>query len=130
MSEVKARGLFFADENFLAMLRTFAFQPGGTVSDVAFTLRVPGAAEMGSVHVVIHVQSTAFFFRLYSTKGSSLDYQMSIMVTARSDGEGIGNFTQNTNVGDPDYGYFFRDLIFNTDNATFTTELLTGGEGA
>ena len=129
LADIQKLGLFFSDANFQKMLRTFAYQPGDTVDAVAFTLSVENAPEMGSVHVNIHLQGGEFYFRMYSQRGSSLDYQMTMKVATNFDGKGTGNFTQGPEEND----FFYRDLNFDTDGAIFTAEKLqkeTGGEGA
>lgn len=129
-SEITARGFFFADSKFQKMLTVFSSPSSSatmaTISDFKFDLTVESHAEMGTVHVDIHVQGAEFFFRLYSTRGSSFDYQMTLKVTTKFNGDGEGqNFTKREE-GEEGAGYYFRTLGFETDKATFTNEILTG----
>ncbi len=115
-------GLFFADLNFQNdVLKKFALEQGGVFLQVEFDLTVNDHAEMGTVHVILLVQGSDFFFQFYVKNGESKNYQMTMRVAASFEKEGAGNWTETG-------GTYYRTLKFDVDNVTFMNELLTGGE--
>ena len=115
-------GLFFSDVNFGdSVLIPFAYEPGGQVLTTEFDLTVDGHAEMGTVHVILLVQGSEFFFQFYVVNGESKNYQMTMRVATSFEKESAGNWIHHE-----DDGCYYRTLEFDVDNATFMNELLTG----
>ena len=124
-------GMFFADSRFKEMLKTFSLNSAtdtAVIDPIFFTLTVPDATEMGQVYVKLSLQGAEFAFYLYSMRGESRDYQMTMRVNASFDKDGTGSFIQR-----PDekgqLAYFYRVMTFSTANATFAVEKLTEGTG-
>lgn len=116
-------GLFLSDPRFQAMIKTFSLDPGTAVDPLWFILTVPEAAEMGQVYVNLSLQGSEFAFYLYSMRGESRDYQMTMRVEATFDKDGAGNFMVR------DDGHWYRVMTFQTANAKFAAEKLTEDAG-
>lgn len=109
--------LFFGDQRFKDAL--YARSLGGTPDnpEISFSLSVASAPEMGNVYVTLDMSSATFIFRLWSQRGSSKDYRMSISIDTTFDPDG-SDYTGQPGNGAVEYW----DKTMSFGSATFLVE--------
>lgn len=108
--------MFLGDKNFQDNLKTFSRGGDEGAQGIPFTLSTPSNnhEEIGVVHVSLMTRGSDLFFELY---GEKKDYLLTLKVKTSFDYLKNGspsNYTVNAE------GYFYRIMIFDTANATYT----------